>query len=363
MSEPYSGGPVRTTGGVSAEAAGPAFRIRLLLEQPHQGESSHILARAKLRAVTERMGFNGVQRERAELVCTEVLTNQQKYGRGGLLQLWETRLPEPALEIFAIDYGPGLTDPERAFEDGFTTSGTMGRGLGAVRRLADDAGVYSVPDDGQPDRPWHGVAVWARFCPGGRGAVPIQVGGFLRAYNDAVHNGDLIAGRMDDERLRWLHMDGLGHGREAAEAVEGLETVFERADGGPDAVLERVSRGLRGGRGAVGIAGELDARAGHARLCGVGDMTAAVVDTEKRAIPFSPGVLGHAHRSFTAQEVAVGGSTVVLTASDGIRRKWDGHTFPGLWDQHPQLVALLIGNVLGRTNDDKSVLVARLARL
>lgn len=329
--------------------------IRLLLEQPQQGESSQILVRTKLRAVVQRMGFSPVQQERAELVCTEVLTNQQKYGRGGLLQLWESQWPVPALELFALDYGPGIPELGRAFEDGYTTSGTLGRGLGAIRRLADEAAVYSVVDDGRRRRPWHGVAVWARFDTREAPLQPYRFGGFLRAYNDDVHNGDLLCVRTHAGRLAWLHMDGLGHGREAEESVTGLDEALER-DEAPDAVIDRVSRVLEGRRGGVGVAGELDGEA--ARLCGVGDITAAAVDGDKHTLPFAPGVLGHAHRRCAPQRVELAEGTMVLTASDGIRRTWEAASFPGLWTLHPQMVALVMGNVLGRGNDDKSLFVA-----
>lgn len=328
--------------------------IRLLLEQTQQGESSQILARTKLRAVVQRMGLSAVQGERAELVCTEILTNQQKHGRGGLLQFWESSQPVRALEVFALDYGAGIPELHRAFEDGYTTKGTLGRGLGAIRRLADDAAVYSVVDDGRK-RPWHGVAVWARFLRDSGADLPYRVGGFLRAYHDDAHNGDLITVQTGPDGLAWLHMDGLGHGREAAEAVGGMDGVLEPG-GGPEAVMARVSRALQGRRGGVGIAGEL--RGGEVCLCGVGDMAAATVDGAKHAVPFAPGVLGHAHRSFETQKVALGPETVVLTASDGIRRTWEMGAFPGLWTLHPQMVALLMGNVLGRNSDDKSLFVA-----
>ena len=329
--------------------------IRLLLEQPQQGESSQILVRTKLRAVVQRMGFSPVQQERAELVCTEVLTNQQKYGRGGLLQLWESQWPVPALELFALDYGPGIPELGQAFEDGYTTSGTLGRGLGAIRRLADEAEVYSAVDDGRGRRPWHGVAAWARFNTREAPAQAYHYGGFLRAYNDDVHNGDLLCVRPRSGSLAWLHMDGLGHGREAEESVAGLEEALER-DEAPDAVIDRVSSALAGRRGGVGVAGEMDGEA--ARLCGVGDITAAAVNADKHALPFAPGVLGHAHRRCETHRVELAGATRVLTASDGIRRSWEAASFPGLWGLHPQMIALVMGNVLGRGNDDKSLFVA-----
>ncbi len=335
--------------------------IRLLLEQPNTGESSHILVRSRLRAVSQRMGFGDIKREYMELVCTEILTNQQKYAHGkGLVQLWESRHPAPALDLFAIDHGPGITDVAAAYVDGFTTASTMGRGLGTIRRLADECEVYSVTRGG-PDGPWHGVAVWARFYIGHetRQDRDFAAGFFLRAYQDLLHNGDAICVHCGPGALHWLHMDGLGHGEQAEQTVRSAERLFEPGVG-PRELLDRISRAMRGGRGAVAIAGRLEYGERQALLCGVGDMNAMVVTGDERHnITFSPGVLGHAHGRFQLIEQPLARDALLLTASDGIRRNWGAGSFPGLYRLHPQMVAYLLGNVVGRISDDKSLFVIK----
>lgn len=47
------------------------------------------------------------------------------------------------IEIVAHDRGPGIPDLKRAQEDHHSTSGSMGCGLGQVRRLMDDFDIYS----------------------------------------------------------------------------------------------------------------------------------------------------------------------------------------------------------------------------
>ncbi|GAB6044082.1 SpoIIE family protein phosphatase [Endothiovibrio diazotrophicus] len=334
--------------------------LKLLLDQPIAGDSSQILVRSKLRAVGRRMGFSDLKRERMELVATEILTNQYKYACGsGLIQLWEWNGPMPALDLFALDYGPGIDDLELARSDGFTTSGTLGKGIGAIHRLADESALYSRPTESAAGG-WHGVAVWVRFHLREPEPLPYQIGLFLRAYQDAIHNGDCICVDFDAEQLRWLHMDGLGHGLEAAKAVADMGTVLER-ERTPIGVMARASETLRGTRGAVGIFGELDTASRQARVCGVGDMTAALLSSEgRRNIQFSPGVLGHSHRSCETTEHELGRETLLLTASDGLRRNWEPVGFPGLFQLHPQMVAYLLGNVAGRSNDDKSIFLVRL---
>jgi serine/threonine-protein kinase RsbT len=50
--------------------------------------------------------------------------------------------------IVAKDDGPGIPDIERALEEGFSTSGSLGLGLPGVRRLMDEFEIISEPGRG-----------------------------------------------------------------------------------------------------------------------------------------------------------------------------------------------------------------------
>jgi len=334
--------------------------IRLVLDLPVVDDSSQVLLRSKLRAISRRMGFIDHVRERMELVCNEMATNQRKYTCGGHIQIWEVTSGVRALDIFAIDYSNGISDLKAARADGFTTAGTMGRGLGAIGRLSHDSAIYSLPKGQVHDGPWHGTAIWSRFYLDKETAHrPYQVGIFLRALHDDIYNGDAIYLSEYRDQLRWLHMDGLGHGQEAAEVVAGMGVHLNNAETLPD-VLDLASRRMRGGRGAVAILGELNMADGGVTLCGVGDMMAATIsEHDKRSVTFAPGVLGHSYRQFEMSSYDLSGGLVLLTASDGLRRSWSEHSFPGLWQLHPQLIALLLGSVVVRTSDDKSIFIVR----
>jgi anti-sigma regulatory factor (Ser/Thr protein kinase) len=337
--------------------------MRLLLEQAVSDESAQILVRSRLRAVSRRMGVAELTRERLELICNEMMSNQVKYARGtGFMQLWEVDVPRPAIDVFALDYGPGVANLPSAVADGFTTSGTMGKGLGAISRMAHESEFYTIPAGVAKDSPWHGTALWARiYLDKGTGADLHQFGVLTRAYHDDPYNGDHVEVRVARQRARWLHMDGLGHGQEAAEAVACARDVLDM-DMGLEEILEHVARRMHGGRGAVAVVAELNVATDSASLCGVGDAAAYVIrNGERRVVTFAPGVLGHAHGSLEPVVETAERHALVLTASDGLRRNWTLGTFPGLWRLHPQLIALLLGYVLGRNNDDKSIFVVRKA--
>jgi len=47
------------------------------------------------------------------------------------------------IEIVARDSGPGIANVELALQDGHSTGGSLGCGLGTARRLADDFDIQS----------------------------------------------------------------------------------------------------------------------------------------------------------------------------------------------------------------------------
>lgn len=335
--------------------------MKLLLDQAINSGASQVLVRSKLRAVSRRMAFPDAGRERIELISNELITNHVKHAGGrGLIQVWEVGGANPALDIFALDFGPGIPNLPVAMRDGYTTAGTMGKGLGAVVRLAAESGFYTVPAGMATGGPWHGLAVWARvYVKDKPKPQPVQTGMFLRAYQDAAFNGDYVFSIDGRNGVRWLHCDGLGHGQEAAVGLIDAGSVVDSLT--PlDGIMERLSERLRGSRGAVAIVADVNVAAQQVQISGVGDMSAYIIcNGERRSVSFAPGVLGHDHRNSDQVDIPFPPQALLLTASDGLRSHWGLDDYPSLWRAHPQLIAYLLGNTMTRNNDDKSIFVVR----
>lgn len=348
-----------------APSAGPASSVvdagetcKLLHAGAVQNESAIILLRSRLLSVAQRLGFAELERENMALVASEMVTNQIKYAQQrGQIQIWQQ--PGPILDILALDYGPGIANMQQAMIDGFSSSRTLGKGLGSIQRLAHEAAIYTLTGDRLTAK-WTGTAVLARFyldrserdAAGDR----IRVGLFCRALSDHRYNGDRIYLQREGKLVRWLHLDGLGHGEDAQRSTEGLSACL--ADNSPSAVLQAVDAELRNGRGAVAISGEADGASGRLALLGVGDMHAGLHREERlHRVSFRPGVLGREHGNPASFEEKLTGRSVLFSASDGIRRSWDEASFPGLFHQPPQLIAYLLGNIMGRLSDDQSLCV------
>lgn len=81
------------------------------------------------------------------VVVTELASNLLRHARDGVLTMESvTDESRDAVEIVASDSGPGIADIEQAMGEGYSTRGSMGSGLGAVRRLADTFEIESSPD-------------------------------------------------------------------------------------------------------------------------------------------------------------------------------------------------------------------------
>ncbi len=342
---------------------------KLLFCSRVHNESDGILLRARLQVSARRLGFSPAQREDMVLVAAEMASNQVKHAAGkGMLQVWQQ--PGGALDLVALDFGPGIGNVSLAQEDGYSTVHTLGKGLGSIRRLSDEFEIFSQPKEKDQQGLWHGTAAWARFWMesprrGGNAAARpaedrAQIGLFLRPFSDDRFNGDRIYLERHGDKLRWLHLDGLGHGENAQQAFANFTGHLFHKDNLSGELVD-IDRCLAGTRGAVAVVTEVDLAGKSLSMLGVGDMSAHVYqDGEMHNFSFAPGILGREHKSAKVTRLACGRGCLIVTNSDGIRHGWDASSFPGLFSQHPQLVAYLLGNVMGRVSDDQSVCAVRI---
>lgn len=342
-----------------SEVFDSATDCKLLFNCVTQSESALILLRSKLVAITNRLGVSNLKRENMLLVASELVSNNVKHAAGrGMVQLWKQ--PGRVLDLLSLDFGPGMSNLAAAEEDGYSTVNTLGKGLGAIRRLSDESYIYTQQLRTGHQRKWSGTVILARFHLDEKNKEVksgFKFGMYSRSLFDEHYNGDRIYLQRHGKLLRWLHLDGLGHGEEAQAATTGL-AVHLIGNESPETILEMIDRQLINTRGAVAITGEIDMAKCNLRLSGVGDMSAHIYNQEQiQQIAFAPGILGREHRTAKVLQIDFGKKSVIITASDGIRRNWVAANFAGLFNQHPQLIAYTLGNIMGRISDDQSICV------
>lgn len=306
-------------------------------------------------SLAEGLHFSDTRRGETAIVVTEAARNVLVHGRGGemVLTAWMNGLC--ALDILALDKGPGMKDLAQCLRDGYSTQGSSGTGLGAISRIASIFQVQSMEQGGTAlfarleERPVH---VDRYFVTG---AVSLPVAGEQEC-------GDAWAARHRTGRSIFMVADGLGHGAGAAEAANEARRIFaERADDPPHQILTRIHDALKKTRGAAVAICEVDTIAGIARYAGVGNIQGAIVsaDGKTRNLVSHNGTLGHMAVRFQEFVYPWQEKALLIMHSDGLSSHWDLERYPGLPSRHPQLIAGVLYRDAGRARDDATVLVAR----
>jgi anti-sigma regulatory factor (Ser/Thr protein kinase)/serine/threonine protein phosphatase PrpC len=329
-------------------------------------------ARRAVHQYASGLEFSEVELAEIDIVVQEIGTNAASYATGGgWLHFATMPLLAEGLEIFYWDMGPGIYNMDRAIRDGVSTSGSMGAGLGAIRRLMDEFDVYStVRLTGRfdaPRRTSHGTVLLARKWTATAKQTPEliaqarRIGVWSRPHPGEDLNGDAYFMRQRGGRTLFAVIDGLGHGQGAKEAADVATEVLDEWAGEPlDDLMTAAHNALRVTRGAVMGAAILDYENERFHYASVGNIAARVFGTPERVSLISTnGMLGGRLgklRVWTHQWTP--GATLVMT-SDGLSENWDINSYPGLLERSPQLLAGILMRDYARKADDATALVVR----
>ena len=288
------------------------------------------------------------------IVVTELATNLMKFGRDGFLLIgsYEDGNGE-GIQVLSLDRGPGIVGVSRALEDGFSTAGSAGKGLGAVRRLSHTFAIDS----------WlSGTAILARVGAGPPGRVAEPVWGSLEVPLKGEQScGDAICLRRLSHGWTVLVADGLGHGPHAADASSEAVRQFRRAETeAPAVIVARIHEGLRHTRGAAIAVARYEEADGAISFAGIGNIAATIVGARQRQHLVSlAGTAGHNARKITTFDYPFPADSLLVMHSDGISGSWSLDAYPGLFTAHPGVIAGVLFRDHARPRDDASVIVVR----
>jgi anti-sigma regulatory factor (Ser/Thr protein kinase) len=326
------------------------MRVQIVVDLSHVAE-----ARRNAVEIAKESGFDETQTGRVAIVATELATNIVKHGDGGEMLIGCYEDPSGSgIELIALDKGRGIANLGQSLVDGYSTAGSAGNGLGAIRRQSSVMEIASWPS--------LGTAVLARL-EGRRSATQIEAPPW--GWVSVPMPGQTVCGdacdALDTETGRALIVaDGLGHGPEAATASVEAIRLFRRHQTRPAVeILEYLHAGLRSTRGAALSIARFDTKAGKLYYGGIGNISAAIVDAgEVRRMVSLNGTAGHNARKIQTFEYAYSQGLVIM-ASDGIATGWSLAKYPGIAVMHPTLIAALLYRDFARRRDDATVLVAR----
>jgi len=301
-----------------------------------------------------RLGMDETRSGEMALLATEVSRNVLLHGGGGHVFLEGLKEPTgPVARILALDKGAGIADVARAMSDGYSTGGTMGGGMGAMKRIATSlefltgrSGTIVLLELGQ--------AASKECLPTSGIAVPIH---------GERHCGDGWDAHRTPERTLVLLTDGLGHGIGAAEAAkEAIATFRKRVQFGPGEILNHVHDALRKTRGAVAAIVEIRPKEQSLVYAGVGNISGVLHSRDgSKSLVSHNGTLGLTVPRIQEFKSEWAPDAVLVLHSDGVQSKWDLSSYPGLISRHPSVIAGALVRDFRRERDDASVVVVKAA--
>ncbi len=103
-----------------------------------------IFARQKGKELASRLGFSNTDLTLIATAISELARNIVLYAKTGEVYLKTVKQGERrGLSVVASDEGQGIPDLQRALQDGYSTSHSLGLGLPGVRRLMDEFEINS----------------------------------------------------------------------------------------------------------------------------------------------------------------------------------------------------------------------------
>jgi anti-sigma regulatory factor (Ser/Thr protein kinase) len=338
-------------------------------------EASIGQARRALKRCAAEIDFTDRQLAEGDIVVKEIGSNAIKFGRGTgqiYFTATDTNLDLPGIEIVYVDKGPGIEDTALALEDGYTTTGSMGAGLGAVKRMADEFYIYSMLQSSTRrlslyERTTHGTAIVVRKYvaadlerDSGRRT---RWGAFTRPQVGEESNGDGYLIKTFENRQLIAIIDGLGHGEGARMATSAaIASIEEHSEAGVEAIMRATHEALRPTRGAVMGLAAIDWSSHTIEYSGIGNADFRVLGGGKplRFISLN-GTLGSRLDRIKVFKEPLPRAATIAMSTDGISDRWDLENYPGLLGLDPQLLCAVIMRDYGRTNDDSTILCGRLS--
>ena len=312
-------------------------------------------ARRRGLLMAEKLGFDEVRCGEFALLITEVSRNVLAHAQSGQAILMGLKSARGAVaRILALDRGPGISDVPRAISDGYSTGGTMGGGMGAMKRLAGLLEVFTSPA---------GTIVLLEVRAAHAAENGLQIAGMAVPYPGERLCGDGWACQQTADRCTILLVDGLGHGRSAAEAAdEAIHVFHQRASLPPAEILSYVHDGLKKTRGAVAAVAEIRAADKVLTYAGVGNTMASVLSRQKsRSLVSHSGTLGVASPRIQEFRMDWPDDGILVMHSDGLTSRWDLSAYSGLLARHAAVIGGALLRDYRRHRDDASVVVVKAA--
>ena len=310
-------------------------------------------ARRAAASLSHSAGLSSTLAGHVAIIVTELANNLIRYASGGRLLMRITESGRHhAVEILSIDSGPGL-DFARCLRDGYSTGGTPGNGLGAVRRLASAFDIYSASPGGT-------VIMATVSSRKSKPAETFQWSCISIPAPGEIECGDTWCFSQRDGQGAAMIADGLGHGHDAAAASQIAAGVFAKdpfVEVG--SFIDSSHRAMMGSRGGAVALANLDTRRLLLRFAGVGNIAGVIVSADSRqSLASHNGIVGNNMPRLKPFDYPLPQKGLLIMHSDGLQTRWKLDRYPALAICHPAVIAGVLYRDFYRDRDDITILVA-----
>jgi len=308
-----------------------------------------------------QLGFKPHRAAETDIIIAELTSNLIKYAGGGdLLYRSHHNGSCNEIEIYCLDKGTGIENIAKIMKDGYSTSSTLGQGIGAIKRLSNDFQIYSM-------RGW-GTVQYIKICDKADFCIPNSNTGLDISALSVNYPGERVCG--DGYHIKYTRKgfqifvgDGLGHGANAHEAVEQAVRAFKQcAENNPVAVLRYIHEHVKKSRGLVATIATVDFETESWNICGIGNINTRIYNglDNKTYTPYN-GIIGHnIPRTINSTVVPYQKHQIIIMHSDGLRTRWNLSELNSIIKQSPAIIASALYKDNVRGTDDATVLVGKI---
>ena len=280
------------------------------------------VARRRITRYLDQLGCDSVFVSEVAIIVMELSVNLMKHALGKKMLIFRSTLHHQRqnIEVISIDEGPYIEQLKEALKDGFSTQGTLGIGLGSVKRLSDKFDYYSVKDMGN-------VFIAQKYTDKLKPAASTHKNfDFLCAPVEGVHEcGDDIAiDMLTESGMRLMMTDGMGHGERAQDSCTlAREVFFQHPEMSLKEVIKTIDHKIKDIRGLDMLLMDIVEEGGRAMVncAAVGNISVYKVDIGGREVARhvpNPGKVGYQIYNVKEASYSLAQGEVLIAHTDGM---------------------------------------------
>ncbi|PSR56864.1 stage II sporulation protein E [Adhaeribacter arboris] len=312
--------------------------------------------------LAENYGHSETEIGKINIIVAEMASNLLKHTPSGGEILVKPLAKEnqiTGIEILSLDNGPGMSHPQQMLEDGVSTHGSSGEGLGAIKRLSDEFDLYSTKESG--------TVLLTRlykknYKPKISQRSKFQISAVMVAKPGETVCGDGWMKIEQNDCCCLLIVDGLGHGENAHQATKEAIAAFQnQVCASPAHGLRQIHADITRTRGGVMNLAVINPAENAFTYCGIGNIAGRLISAEgSKSIISYNGIVGHnIPNTLHDHHLPWNNSYVFVLHSDGLKSRWELARHPDLLKHDPSVIAAVLYKEGTRKTDDTLVIVGK----